>query len=77
MDVEQYEIFYGMTSQNRTKSYFVAKDRITALKAAKIHLKVAICRIIVSEAWILDGSLYFNNPKRRGQKKVWAASFLA
>ena len=77
MDVEQYEIFYGMTSQNRKKSYFVAKDRITALKAAKIHLKVAVCRIIVSEAWKVNDDLYFRNPKTRGQRKVWAASFLA
>ena len=77
MDEKRYEVFYGKTSQGRQKSYFVATNKITALKAAKKKLKVAVHRIIVSEAWILNDSLYFYNPKRKGQKKVWAASFLA
>ena len=72
-----FEVYIGKTAQGRKKSYFVAKDQITALKAARKVLKVPTYRILVEVAWTLGEDLYFTNPKKKGQKKVYAASFLA
>ena len=72
-----FEIYIGKTAQGRKKSYFVAKDYDTALKAARKVLKVPTYRILVEVAWTLGEDLYFTNPKKKGQKKVYAASFLA
>ena len=70
-----FEVYIGKTEKGRRKSYFVANDQITALGAAKKTLKVPTYRILVEAAWTIGDSLYFTNPKRKGQKKVWAASF--
>ena len=72
-----FEVYIGKTAQGRKKSYFVAKDYDTALKAARKVLKVPTYRILVEVAWTLGEDLCFTNPKKKGQKKVYAASFLA
>jgi len=74
---DTYEVFVGKTSKNRNKSYFVAKDMSVANKAAKRSLKVTEDHILIQVAWTVGDDLYFNNPHKRGQKKVWAASYLA
>ena len=72
-----YELYEGKTAQGRKKSYFVAKDYDTALKAARKVLKVPTYRILVEVAWTIGEDLFFKNPHKKGQKKVYAASFLA
>ena len=72
---EDCEVFVGITEQGRKKSYFVAKDQTTALGNAKKALKVATYHILVEVAWIVGDYLYFTNPKKKGQKKVFAASY--
>ena len=72
-----FEVYIGKTAQGRKKSYFVAKDYDTALKAARKVLKVPTYRILVEVVWTLGEDLYFTNPKKKGQKKVYTASFLA
>lgn len=72
-----YEVYIGKTEQGRNRSYFVDKDMAVANKAAKRTLKVAEDHILIEVAWTVGDDLYFNNPHKRGQKKVWAASYLA
>ena len=72
-----YELFIGKTKQGRDKKYFVSKYMSVANNAAKRTLKVTEAHILIQESWTVGDDLYFNNPHKRGQKKVWAASYFA
>ena len=74
---DTYEVFVGKTEKGRNKSYFVAKTMLEARKAAQKILKVTTYNIMIQVAWTIGDDLYFKNPKRKGQKKVWAASYIA
>ena len=74
---DAYEVYVGKTAMGRNKSYFVAKNYNVAEAAAKKVLKVRGCFVMVESAWVVGDDLYFCNPKRKGQRKVYAASYLA
>ena len=74
---DTYEVYVGKTAMGRNKSYFVANAPYTAVDAAKKVLKVTTAHIFVQPGWVIGEDLYLNNPKRKGQKKVWVASFVA
>lgn len=72
-----FEVYIGKTAQGRNKSYFVANNSFTAIDAAKKTLKVTTAHIFVRYGWVIGEDLYFKNPKRKGQKKVWVAYYIA
>lgn len=74
---EKFELFVGKTKQNRSKKYFVSNEYVDARDAAKKHLRVSEKHILIQYGWIIGEDLYLNNPKKKGQKKVWVASFVS
>ena len=72
-----YELFIGKTKQGRDKKYIVAKTYFDSIKAAKKVLKVAEDHILCQVAYTVGDDLFFIEPHKRGQKKVYASFFIA
>ena len=72
-----YERFVGITKQNRTKTYITADSLQNVLTGAKKILKLSSKHLFIQRGWVVDEELYFKNPKRNGQLKVWVASYTA
>ena len=70
-----YERFIGITKQNRTKTYIVANESADAIFGACKALKTSIRNIFLQPGWVIGEDLYLKNPKRKGQKKIWVASY--
>lgn len=74
---EDFELFVGKTKQNRSKKYFVSKNYIEAIEAARKNLRVSTDHIFMQIGYVVGEDLYLENPKLKGQKKVWVASFVS
>ena len=74
---EKFEVFVGKTKQNRSKKYFVSKGYFEALEAARKTLRVSIDHIFMQLGYVVGEDLYLNNPKKKGQKKVWVAYYVS
>lgn len=71
------EKYIGITKQNRKKAYIVADSLQEVLNSGKKFLKLSSKHLFIQRGWVLDEELYFKNPKRKGQHKVWVASYTA
>lgn len=68
-----YEIYEGRTEgQNRKKTYLVfdKKTKADRICQAKHYFRVSTLRIGYTDGWILNNELYFENPGKKGAKKV-------
>lgn len=72
-----YERFIGITKQNRTKTYITADSLQNVITGSKKILKVTTKNIFIERGWVVGEDLYLKNPKRKGQHKVWVASYTA
>ena len=72
-----YELYIGMTNQNRSKKFFVSNEYVDAREAAKKHLRVSEKHILIQHGWVIGENLYLRNPNLKGQKKVWVAYYIA
>lgn len=73
-----YELYIGKTNQNRQKSYLVANTTFSILElenAAKKYFRVSSRHIYFWIGWVVGDDLYLKNPKLKGQRKVYVASF--
>lgn len=66
-----YEIYHAIIGR---KTYVVCSGTMMeTFKAADRHYRINKDYIRVRNAWIINDELYFENPHKKGQKKVWAA----
>ena len=71
----EYEVFVSKTRQNRTKKYIVSKTMGDAIRAGMKVFKASDNHILCQVAWKVGDSLYFEEPHKKRQKKVYAASY--
>lgn len=66
-----YEIYHAITGR---KTYVVCSgSMVETFMTADRHYKINKAHIRVHEAWVVNDTLYFENPHKKGQKRVWAA----
>lgn len=65
-----YEIYFGKTEQNRTKTFLVFPNRTADLAQARRYFKCTYHNIRVTVGYVLNGELYFENPHKKGTKMV-------
>ena len=69
-----YEVYKSLKGKKHYlvfKSKFVSQDNVTA---ATRYFRCSEKNIYIQEGWILNDELYFENPHKKGSKKVYAIS---
>ena len=64
------EIYFGKTEQNRTKTFLVFPNSTADRAQARRYFKCTNRNIILTAGYVLNGELYFENPRKKGTKKV-------
>lgn len=75
----KFEIYEGLTSQNRVKKYIVTKidaDYLEVMDFAKRFFKCSEAHIDFTCAYIYKGELYLDDPEKTGAKKVEVAYYV-
>lgn len=75
----KFEIYEGLTSQNRVKKYIVTKidaDYFKVMAFAKRFFKCSEAHIDFTCAWIYKGELYLEDPEKTGAKEVGVAYYV-
>lgn len=73
---KDFEVYEGLTSQNRKKKYLVADwsaCRIWLINNAKRFFHVSQDKIICLRGWIYKQELYLEDPHKKGAKHCWVA----
>lgn len=72
-----FERFIGKNKQNRPKTYIVAYSLQEVLTSGKKYFRASSKHVFIQRGWLIGNDLYLKNPKRKGQHKVWVASYTA
>ena len=75
----KFEIYEGLTSQNRVKKYIVTKidaDCNEVWNFAKRFFKCSETHIDFVSGWLYKGELYLEDPEKTGAKKVGVAYYV-
>ncbi len=75
----KFEIYEGLTRQNRVKKYIVTKidaDYFEVMAFAKRFFKCSEAHIDFTFAWIYKGELYLDDPEKTRAKKVGVAYYV-
>ena len=72
-----FERFIGKNKQNRPKTYIVAYSLQEVLASGKKYFRASSKHVFIQRGWLIGNDLYLKNPKRKGQHKVWVASYTA
>lgn len=75
----KFEIYEGLTSQNRVKKYIVTKidaDYFEVMAFAKRFFHCSEAHIDFTIAYLYKGELYLDDPEKTGAKEVGVAYYV-
>lgn len=71
-----YEVYIGLTEQNRKKTYLVF-DKALDLAQARKFFRCSLANLVYRTGYVLNDELYFNRPHKKGEKKVMVAYYVS
>ena len=75
----KFEIYEGLTSQNRVKKYIVTNidaDYFEVIKYAKRFFRCSEAHITFEPGYLYKGELYLEYPEKAGAKAVGVAYYV-
>ena len=75
----KFEIYEGLTSQNRIKKYIVTKidaDYFEVMAYSQKFFKCSEAHIDFTCGWLYKGELYLEDPEKTGAKAVGVAYYV-
>ena len=72
----KFEIYEGLTSQNRKKTYLVFKNNQLDIDQAKRFFRCSFLHLKIVDGYVLDDELYLDDSKKAGAKAVAVAYYV-
>ena len=65
-----YDVYFGKTAQNRTKTYLVFENGKVNFNQAKKYFRCSLRHLKIVPGFVLNDELFFERPHTKGTKTV-------